>query len=140
MARGAAARRYAKALFQIAKEEGKVGELRSELADMATMVAQSPELRDVLLQPLQYVLAILTAGNGIAQRSRHPVKNGSLQQKTLDVFGLPGQHFIHQIIGNIAVITGECRDELGGRCRVARSAPCAFGRRKHSLEGQGGKL
>lgn len=55
MARGATERRYAKALFQLAKEEGKVAEIRAELAGMAGTIAESPALRDVLLRPLHPV-------------------------------------------------------------------------------------
>ena len=52
MARGAAARRYAKALFQIAKERDAVASLRGELNALGNLLAESSELSDVLLQPI----------------------------------------------------------------------------------------
>jgi F-type H+-transporting ATPase subunit delta len=55
MARGQAARRYAKALFQLAKEEGQVEALRAEVGAFQGLLEESEELRDVLLQPLHPV-------------------------------------------------------------------------------------
>ena len=52
MARSAAADRYGKALFQLAKEEGRGGEIRAELGAFADALSESQELRDVLLQPI----------------------------------------------------------------------------------------
>ena len=52
MARNAAAERYAKALFQLAKESGRSAEVRSELAAFAAALDENDALRDVLLQPL----------------------------------------------------------------------------------------
>ena len=52
MAKVAAARRYAKALFSIASEESGVPAVRDELARLARLLAESAELRGVLLQPL----------------------------------------------------------------------------------------
>ena len=68
MARGAAARRYAKALFELAKEDGRVAEVRAELAGMSAMVAESPELRDVLLQPLHPVAERKKVLHGVTER------------------------------------------------------------------------
>lgn len=55
MARGTAARRYAKALFQLAKEQGGVEEVRREVGELARLLEESAELREVLLQPLHPV-------------------------------------------------------------------------------------
>jgi len=52
MAQGAVARRYAKALFELARDQGKVAEVRAELERMAELFDAHAELRDVLLQPL----------------------------------------------------------------------------------------
>lgn len=52
MAKGAAARRYAKALFQLAAEAGEVEKVRAEMGALAQLLEQSPELAGVLLQPL----------------------------------------------------------------------------------------
>lgn len=52
MAQRAAARRYAKALFQLAQEGGQVDGVRGELDGLASVLEESAELRSVLLQPL----------------------------------------------------------------------------------------
>ncbi len=52
MARTSAAQRYAKALFQIAQEQGRVAPLRHELASLGQLLREHPGLRDVLVQPL----------------------------------------------------------------------------------------
>ncbi len=47
-----AARRYAKALFGLAKDERKVPEVRQELDSLAGLMRENGELRDALLTPL----------------------------------------------------------------------------------------
>ncbi len=47
-----AARRYARALFSLAQEEGGVASIRRELDDMARLLDQNPDLRRRLFQPL----------------------------------------------------------------------------------------
>ena len=51
----AAARRYARALFQIAREDRRVGEVLGELDTLATMLDENESLRDALLTPLHPV-------------------------------------------------------------------------------------
>jgi F-type H+-transporting ATPase subunit delta len=48
-----AARRYAGAVFAIAREAGEVAEIRAELNDLAALFAGSEELRNALLTPLR---------------------------------------------------------------------------------------
>jgi F-type H+-transporting ATPase subunit delta len=48
----AAPRRYARALFSLAREEQRVESVREELRRLSAALEVSPELRDVLLQPL----------------------------------------------------------------------------------------
>jgi len=55
MAKGAAGRRYAKALFQLASEAGQVAPVRAELDALATLLVENAELAGVLLQPLRPV-------------------------------------------------------------------------------------
>jgi F-type H+-transporting ATPase subunit delta len=50
--RAAAARRYGKALFGLASEEGRIEEIRAELDRLAELLGASPELARVLLSPL----------------------------------------------------------------------------------------
>lgn len=51
----ATARRYAKALFALARDDGRVAEVREEIARLSQLLAQNPELRAVLMQPLHPV-------------------------------------------------------------------------------------
>lgn len=51
----AAARRYARALFQIAREDRRVSEVRNELDTVATLFDENESLRDALLTPLHPV-------------------------------------------------------------------------------------
>jgi F-type H+-transporting ATPase subunit delta len=52
MTAGAVARRYAKALFELAREDGRASEARGELGALADLLDESAELHAVLLQPL----------------------------------------------------------------------------------------
>ena len=64
MASSAAARRYARALFGLAKEDGKTTEAVAELDTLASLFEQSPELREALIVPLYPVkerIAVLKA-------------------------------------------------------------------------------
>lgn len=51
----AAARRYGRALFQIAREDRRVGEVRGELDALATLLEENDSLSDALLTPLHPV-------------------------------------------------------------------------------------
>jgi F-type H+-transporting ATPase subunit delta len=51
----AAARRYARALFSLAREEARVEAVRSELAALERLFAQSSELRHAIFRPLHPV-------------------------------------------------------------------------------------
>jgi F-type H+-transporting ATPase subunit delta len=55
MPSSAVARRYARAIFGIARDEGRVDEVRREMAQLAKLFEESPELRAVALQPLHPV-------------------------------------------------------------------------------------
>ena len=55
MRSSAAARRYARALFSLAGEEGRVEAVRSELAVLERLFAESSELRHALFRPLHPV-------------------------------------------------------------------------------------
>jgi len=51
----AAARRYARALFGLAKDEGRVSETRDELRKLAGVLDSNEELRNALFRPLHPV-------------------------------------------------------------------------------------
>ena len=55
MRSSAASRRYARALFSLAKEDGSAATVRQELDGLAELFDASPELRDALLTPLHPV-------------------------------------------------------------------------------------
>jgi F-type H+-transporting ATPase subunit delta len=48
MANPKAAKRYAKAVFELAREEGRTDPVREDLAALRRLLAESPELRDFL--------------------------------------------------------------------------------------------
>ena len=52
MRSSAAARRYARALFSLASDEGAVASVRAELTRMSELLDESPELRNALFRPL----------------------------------------------------------------------------------------
>ncbi len=69
MPSSAAARRYARALFQIAKEDHRVSEVGIELDGLATLLDENDELRRALLTPLYPVKerkAVLTGVSELA--------------------------------------------------------------------------
>lgn len=55
MRSSAAARRYSKALFGIAKDEGSIAKIQSELDGLSTLFKDSTELRKALFRPLHPV-------------------------------------------------------------------------------------
>lgn len=77
MAGAAAGRRYAKALFSLAREEGRVAEVREEIGRLGKLLAESAELRGVLFQPLhpvaerRAVLAAVAERLGASQLLKH---------------------------------------------------------------------
>ena len=68
MARKSAARRYAKALFSLAREDGRIAEVREEIARLGRLIAESAELRAVLLQPLHPVAERRAVLGAVAER------------------------------------------------------------------------
>jgi F-type H+-transporting ATPase subunit delta len=50
-----AARRYARALFALAREDDEIASIRAELDDMARLLAANPDLQRRLFQPLHPV-------------------------------------------------------------------------------------
>src|SRR4051812_26302494 len=47
----------------------------------------------------------------ITQRPAHPVEDGGLEQKLLNMRRLAVKDLIHQVIGHKSVTTGECRQK-----------------------------
>jgi F-type H+-transporting ATPase subunit delta len=68
MARTAAARRYAKALFELAKESGQVAEIGGEIKGIGDLLEGNPELHDVLFRPLHPVAQRRAVLEGVTER------------------------------------------------------------------------
>ena len=68
MARGAVARRYAKALFELSKETGQVADVVGELTAMGDLLEENPELHDVLFRPLHPVAQRRAVLDGVTDR------------------------------------------------------------------------
>jgi F-type H+-transporting ATPase subunit delta len=69
MPRAGAARRYAKALFQLAQEAGTVDAVRAELNRFTDVLEGSQELRDVLLRPLHSAAERRAVLRGLADQA-----------------------------------------------------------------------
>jgi len=69
MTGGTAAHRYAKALFGLATDERRHREVRTELQELASLFAESRELRDALLTPLHPASERKAALCAIAERA-----------------------------------------------------------------------
>ena len=98
------------------------------------------------IQRLQHGLAVVLAGDGVAQRAAQPVQDGGLQQEAPDTFGLPLQDLFDQVVDDVAVVPREAGDEAGDvvaplhrqRRQLQRGDP-AFGaslQRGHVLRSQ----
>jgi F-type H+-transporting ATPase subunit delta len=68
MPAAAAPRRYARALFSLASEENRVDAVREELRRLGAAFEASPELREVLLQPLRPAVERRRVLEGIAEK------------------------------------------------------------------------
>jgi F-type H+-transporting ATPase subunit delta len=68
MASATAPRRYARALFSIASDDGNVAGVREELRRLGALLEESPELRDVLLQPLHPAAERRRVLEGVAEK------------------------------------------------------------------------
>ncbi len=68
MARSAAARRYAKALFGLAREESRIAEVRAELDALDALLVQEPAVQTALFRPLYPVAERRAALDGVAER------------------------------------------------------------------------
>jgi len=68
MRSSAAARRYARALFALAKEEDRVEEVRQELQRLADLLAENQELHHALFRPLHPVAERRAVLREVAER------------------------------------------------------------------------
>jgi F-type H+-transporting ATPase subunit delta len=111
-----AARRYARALFSLAREEDEVASIRRELDDMARLLAANPDLQRRLFQPLHPVRERREVLKSICEQGRGSqlIRNFFaylIDQRRLIVF-----EAIHDEFNRLA-------DEAAGRVRAeVRSA------------------
>lgn len=68
MRTSAAARRYGRALFSLAREEGRIDEVRGELRRFAELLEESRDLRDALLTPLRAAAQRRRVLDAVAER------------------------------------------------------------------------
>ena len=68
MVSAGAARRYARALFGLARDAGRVDAMRSELASLAEVLDETPELRRALFRPLHPAAERKAALAALAER------------------------------------------------------------------------
>ena len=66
---GAAARRYARALFSIAQEQQSVAAFRAELENVEALFDEHPELRAALLRPLHPATERRAVLRGVCERT-----------------------------------------------------------------------
>ena len=82
-------------------------------------------------QHFQGRLAVILAGERVAQGAGQPVEDGRLQQESLDAFGLLFQDFFNQIVQHKVVAAGKRLDKAG-----CVAASCVQG----PLQGKGSQL
>jgi F-type H+-transporting ATPase subunit delta len=98
MARAAAARRYAKALFALAREGNRAAEVREEVERLGGLIAGNAELRTVLLQPLhptaerRAVLAAVAARLGASPLLRNFLSFLVDQRRLVDWAGIQEEY------------------------------------------------
>ncbi len=63
---------------------------------------------------LEQRLAALAAGDGVAQRAAEPLEHRGFQQERAHLLALALQHFLGQVVQDVAVAAGERRHEPGG--------------------------
>ena len=59
------------------------------------------------LQRLQGRRSVASTGHRVAERAAKPIEDGGLEQKVADRRGLAAQHFVDQVVEDVAVRPGE---------------------------------
>jgi F-type H+-transporting ATPase subunit delta len=118
MRSSAAARRYAKALFSLARDESAVPAVRSQLDDFSKLLAEHPPMRDALFRPLhpvkerRAVLAAVSEQAGLGATVRKFLVFLVDQRRLVDFEGILAEY-------------ARLADEASGRIRaeVVSSSP-----------------
>jgi F-type H+-transporting ATPase subunit delta len=112
MKSSAAARRYARALFSLAREAERTQEVRSELDVLADLFEQSPELREALVAPLypvkerRAVLVRISEREGLSPIVRNFYAFLIDQRRLVDFSGIR-EEFVRLVDEDAGVITAE---------------------------------
>ena len=61
------------------------------------------------VERLQHGGAVVTAGDGVAQRTAEPIKNRRLNKEIPNTFGLPIEHLVDEVVDDVAVVAREAR-------------------------------
>ena len=83
------------------------------IAIPAAAVVERDEEQVPSIEGLEHGLAVVLAGDGIAQRAGHAGQDRGLQQEAPDTLGLTLQDLLDQVVDDVAVVPGEARDEAG---------------------------
>ena len=109
----------------------KLGKKPVVMVPLASMVERSQE--DVCcFQLFEHQVAVLSPRHCIAKRGGQPVQDRRLAQEVANRLRLPLDHLGHQVVHDVAVITGEGSDEGFGLRWILLQGQC--------LQGQGCQL
>jgi F-type H+-transporting ATPase subunit delta len=121
----AAARRYAKALFALARDAERIDEVRGELDALAALFVQVPALREALFRPLHPVAERRAALEAVAERLSSSADVRHFYAFLIDQRRIVDFPAIHAEYARLA-------DEAAGRvaARVTCSAPLSDDQRE----------
>ena len=94
-------------LQSLAQDVGK----EMMIAIPAPLLVQGHKEQVGCLECFEYLLALRSLGDRIAQRAGQPVEDGRLQQKCLDLLGLPDEDFFGQVVEHVALAAAKCPDK-----------------------------
>jgi F-type H+-transporting ATPase subunit delta len=125
MRRSAAARRYARALFALARENQSVPAIRSELDQLAELFEQSPDLSRSLFKPLHPVAERRKLLDAVCQRAHSSATVRNFCAFLIDQRRLVDFAAIHDEFGGLA-------DTAAGRttAQVVSASPLAASQRE----------
>jgi len=125
MKASAAARRYARALFELAREQGTVDAVRRELDDMAELLAANPALGNSLFRPLHPALERRSLLLAVCEQMGSTPTVRNFYSFLIDQRRLVDFYTIREAYGRLA-------DEAAGRtvASVVTSSPLSDGQRE----------
>lgn len=79
-----------------------------------TSVVQREHEQVAAVEGVQRGSPATPSGHRIAQRPAEPPEDGRVQQEVTDRRGLTPEDLLHEVVHDVAVVTGEAGDEPGG--------------------------